>query len=257
MYKSFAKPAVGAVNLMVIAAILCSSPAVAQSLDVKNPSPLNVGLNRATIDSFGGEQFWSFIAKPGHFHLAFTLSGPQEGFSVGSKAGAGAVFAPKTPGATLVSKDLPNGAVFDGNVSQPTRVVIMIEPAKSPLVRQTNDYTLDLTGAAGSASSAGDAGAAAAAAVNAAGMGGGAPVAASGPSVVGVYNVGINGYGAAKFKADGSIATASGAKGTWEIFDADTRTYVVIIDSTRMTLTYQPGRGLVDNNGVLVFQQKR
>lgn len=233
---------------------LITLPGWAQSLDVKHPAPLKAGVNRATIDSFGGEQFWTFTAQPGHFQLTFVRSGPQEGFSVGPKAGVGAVFAPKTPGAELTSKDSPSGTVFEGRVTQPTRVVILIEPAKSPLVRQTNDYTLEATGAVASGDGGG-----AGAQTGAAG-GGGQPSqpgpSGAGPSVVGVYNVGLNDWGAAKFAADGTIVTASGAKGTWEVFDADTRTYVVTVGGTRFTLTFQPGRGFVDNNSNLVFQSK-
>ena len=76
------------------------------------------------------------------------------------------------------------------------------------------------------------------------------------PSVVGAYNVNLNDYGVAKFKADGSIVTSSGAKGNWELFDADTRTYIVTINADRLTLTFEPGRGFVDKNGTLVLQSK-
>ena len=120
--------------------------ALAQSLKVKEPAPLSSGVNRSAVDSFAGEHFWTFTATPGKFHLVFTRKTPKEGFVVGGKAGVGAVFAPQTPGAVLNSKDNDSGTVFDGSVTQPTRVIIMIEPANSPLVRQTTEYTLEATG---------------------------------------------------------------------------------------------------------------
>jgi hypothetical protein len=121
-------------------------------------------------------------------------------------------------------------------------VVVMIEPPKSPLVRQTVEYTINLSGAAGESSITPS---------NAA-----TPNTASAPSVVGVYNVSLNDYGAAKFNADGTIVTTSGAKGNWECFDADTRTYIITLNNNRMTMTFQPSRGFVDNNNTLIFQLK-
>jgi hypothetical protein len=205
----------------------------AQSLKVENPAPLKAGVNRAVIDSFGSDQFWSFTAT-GHFRLSFSRSGAQEGFNI-AKCGAGAVFAPKTPGCKMTFVESQSGTVFTGDVTQPTRVIIMIEPAKSALVRQTNEYTLEVSGAANYSAATG----------------------ASTPSVVGTYSAGMNDWGAAKFSADGQIVTTSGANGTWQLFDADTRTYIVIVAGSRMTLTFEPGRGFVDNNGLLVFTAKR
>ena len=229
-----------AMSFMIFAAIsVCLvAPSQAQTNDVKNPAPLKPGLNKAVIDSFGSEQFWTFTVQPGHWQLRFSRSGPQEGFSVGSRVGVGAVYAPKTAEATIDFKEDPSGVVYNGNVKHPTRVVVMIEPAKSPLVRQTNNYTLEATGSVAEGSAA-----------NASGD-------SSTPSVVGSYNVNTNDYGVAKFAADGSIVTSSGAKGTWELFDADTRTYVITINAQRMTLTFQPGRGFVDKNEVLVIAVK-
>jgi hypothetical protein len=134
---------------------------------------------------------------------------------------------------TLVES--PSGTVFTGDVAQPTRVVIMVEPPKSALVRQTNEYTLEASGAVNYATVAGN----------------------GTPSVVGTYTVGLNDWGAAKFSADGKIVTTSGAEGTWQLFDADTRTYIVTISGNRMTLTFEPSRGFVDNNNFLTFTVKR
>jgi hypothetical protein len=231
-----------AMSFMIFAAMsMClAAPSQAQTNDVKNPAPLKSGLNKAVIDSFGTAQFWTFTVQPGHWQLRFSRSGPQEGFSVGSRAGVGAVYAPKTAEAVMDFKEDPSGVVYNGNVKHPTRVVVMVEPAKSPLVRQTTNYTLEASGsvAEGSATTA---------------SGGGD---ASTPSVVGTYTVNMNDFGVAKFAADGSIVTSSGAKGTWELFDADTRTYVIMINGQRQTLTFQPGRGFVDKNEVLVIAVK-
>jgi hypothetical protein len=214
------------------------APSTAQSLDPKNPAVLPQGITRATIDSFGHEQFWTFTTGPGHFHLAFTRSDPKEGFTTGPNAGIGAIINPKVVGSTMTFKEGPQGTVYEGDAKSNTRVVIMIEPPKSALVRQTCDYTLTLEGQITSAGGSDSA----------------AP--AQEPSVVGVYNMFMGDAGAAKFKADGTISTTSGANGTWELFDQGTETYVIILGGKRLTLTYQPGRGFIDNNNILVLQRK-
>jgi hypothetical protein len=230
----YGKRIMTAIAIASVLPLMTSFSVNAQSLKVENPAPLKSGVNRAVIDSFGGEQFWSFTAT-GHFQLSFSRSGAQEGFNI-AKCGVGAVFAPKTPGCKMTFVESPSGTVFTGDVSQPTRIVVMVEPAKSALVRQTNDYTLEASGAVNySATTAG----------------------AGTPSVVGTYTANLNDLGAAKFTADGKIITTSGANGTWQLFDADTRTYVVVIAGNRMTLTFEPGRGFVDNNGNLTFTAKR
>jgi hypothetical protein len=220
--------------LGVALAAAAIAPAQCQSLKIESPSPLKEGVNRGVIDSFGTEQYWSFMAT-GKFQLSFSRSGAQEGFNV-ARCGVGAVFAPKTAGSKMTFVESPSGTVFTGDVNQPTRVVIMIEPAKSMLVRQTNEYTLNATGSVNYA---------------------GASSSDSAASVVGTYAVDSNGWGAAKFTQDGNIITTSGSNGTWQLFDADTRTYVVIIAGQRLTLTFEPGRGLVDNNNQLMFKSKR
>lgn len=223
-----------ALTFATVAVLMAPFNASAQSLKIDAPAPMKAGSNRAVIDSFGGDQFWTFTAK-GHFQLHFSRSGAQEGFNI-AKCGAGAVFAPKTPGSKMTFVESPSGTVFTGDVTQPTRVIVMIEPAKSSLVRQTNDYTLEASGAVAFATADG---------------------VASTPSVVGTYSVALNDYGAAKLSADGSVVTTSGASGKWQLFDADTRTYVITIDNNRMTVTFEPGRGFVDNNGTLLFTAKR
>ena len=212
-----------------------SEKAVAQSLDVKHPAELKEGPNLATIDSFGGSQFWFFNAKPGNFKCTFTRSGAQEGFNVGPKVSAGAIINPAVQGSTMSTKDLPSGAQFEGHCDKPTRVLVMVEPAKSPLVRQTNNYTISVIGSSGSAE-----------AINA------AP-----DAVAGVYDVNINDYGVAKLAADGTISTTSGANGKWTLFDAATRSYVIMLGTDKWTVTFEPARGFVDKNGLLLFSMKK
>jgi hypothetical protein len=212
----------------------------AQSLDFHTPTALKAGPNKATIDSFvQGDHFWYFNSTPGTFQINFSVGSPQEGFSVGNKAEAAASFAPQRPGNSITYKEVPGGMVFQGVCKTPGRVIVMVEAKKSPLVRQTTDYIINVSGSAsfggGDGASAGDGGAAT-------------------PSVVGTYNFKLNDFGAAKFKADGTVVTTSGDNGTWELFDAATRTYILNIRGVKYNLTFQPGRGFIDgsNNNLLL-----
>ncbi|HEY9758696.1 MAG TPA: hypothetical protein V6C97_26250 [Oculatellaceae cyanobacterium] len=237
---------------------------VAQSLDVKHPSPLREGQNTAVIDSFGGDQFWCFTAGPGNFKVNFNRSGAQEGFAVGGKAAFAAVFAPATEGATISGKDVNGGAAYTGHCNKPTRVVCMVQKPSSPLVRQTINYTITVSGSEGSSNSGSstnfDASGGSSGAVETGGSNGltGAHGAASSTDrVAGVYDVMVNSYGVAKFTSDGNITTTSGASGKWSMFDDATRTYVISIDTGKWTLTFEPARGFVDNNGTLIFSMKK
>ena len=218
---------------LVLALLMLAVRCDAQSLHVESPAPLAAGLNHATIDSFGSSHYWSFTAQPGSFKIAFTFGNPQEGFSTGGRPVMAAAFGPKTPGSSMTYKEFPGGTTWTGSVTQPTRVVIEVDPVKGMLVRQTTAYTLQATG---SASFSGVAGAA--------------------PSVAGVYAMNFEQGGTAKFMPNGEIVSTTDARGTWKLFDAESKTYVVLFGGKRFSLTYQPGRGFVDNNGMLVFTQK-
>ncbi len=211
----------------------------AQSLSIDNPAPLRAGTNSATIDSFGTNQFFVLTAGPGAFKVTFHYGNAQEGFNTGGRPSMFVGFRPKVAGTTLKQADFPGGTTWTGTASSASRLVVAVTPPPGLLVRQTVAYTLEATGAVA--------------------FGGGAADAASaGPTVVGVYAIGIGGHeGVAKFTADGAIATTNNEVGTWKLFDADSKTYVVVFAGKRYTLTYQPGRGFVDNNGFLVFTQKK
>ncbi len=209
-------------------------PAAAQTLHADDPGPMKAGVNRGAVDSFVGDQFWYFYAEPGHFQLVFSYGGTQEGFEVGGHAGAGAIFVPKVAGATITAKEYKGGVTWEGSTTQRARVEILVQPVKSVLVRQTSDYTL---GATGNVSFGGGAGAAGAP---------GAAAAGGRDRIVGAYAVKLNDFGAAKFLPDGTIKCSNGASGTWVLFDADSAIYTVRLGGMPLTLTLQPGRGLID-----------
>jgi len=65
-----------------------------------------------------------------------------------------------------------------------------------------------------------------------------------------------NGLGLTKFSADGTLTTENGTKGTWTLFDADTKTYVVKVNTDTINLKFVPARGLVDseNQDIVAFK---
>jgi len=217
--------------------LLNMRPAAAQSLKPESPAPLHQGNNQALIDSFVGDHYYYFYAEPGKFHIALTFSGAQEGFDVGGKPSFAAVFNPKTAGSQITHKDGPTGVVYDGSVTQRTRVLVGVSPVNSKLVRQTTPYIVVVTGNVSFGN------------------------AADGPDpIVGVYaqKSGISGeppLGAVKFLANGKILASNGGTGTWNLFDPESGIYTVVIGGHRMTLTLQRGRALVDTgNKTTVFE---
>ena len=236
MSKNIRRNIIGLSALSIAAGctLFLSTPSNSQSLDVKHPAPLQSGPNKGVIDSFGGEQFWSFTAQPGPFKLTFARSDAKEGFNVGAKVGVGAIINPKVQGSSISFVENPSGTIFTGHAAGPTHVIVMVEPANSKLVRQTNEYYLTLSG------NISESGAAEAKPAN----------------IIGMYNTQINDYGFVKFLADGTIETTGDARGTWKLFDEGTQSYVVNLNGITYKLTNQPGRGLVDNNGTLQFVQK-
>lgn len=221
-------------------AILLCSPLVAeaQSLHVETPAPMRAGNNQAAVDSFVGSHYWYFYADPGSFRLQFSGGDSQEAFTIGGRAAVGAAFAPKTPGATLKWQESASGTAFEGSVKQRTRVIVEVDPRKSPLVRQTTNYVLTASGNVSFAAERGQ---------------------NSGPApIVGTYVAKLGDFGAVKFRSDGSIVASNGAHGTWTLFDADIGIYSVVLGGARMTLTLAPGRGLVDSgNHNLDFELQR
>jgi hypothetical protein len=226
--KLLSRAALGVVACILACGAFSLRPAAAQSLKPEAPAPLHAGNNQALIDSFVGNHYYYFYAEPGKFHLALSFSGAQEGFDVGGKPSFAAVFNPKTAGSQISHKDGPTGVVYDGTVTQRTRVLVGVSPVNSKLVRQTTPYMIVVTGnvSFGNASAGPD-------------------------PITGMYAQklmfsGEAPLGAVKFLADGKIVTSNGGTGNWTLFDADSGIYTVVIGGHRMTLTLQRGRALVD-----------
>jgi hypothetical protein len=77
--------------------------------------------------------------------------------------------------------------------------------------------------------------------------------------IIRTYDSKVNAYGATKFLLDGSVVTSDGSTGTWRVFDAENRIYVVEIGKFRWSVQYAPGYGLVKPSepDMIVFQEVR
>jgi hypothetical protein len=207
-------------------------PALAQSLDVKKPAPLQSGINVGTCDAFVGPHYWYFYAEPGSFSGTVTRRN-SPGETIRANLGAGIAFAPKLQYSVVTSSDKADLTHFSGSVKNKDKVVVMIDPGRPGLVRSACNYEIQVSGAVsfGEVSTA--------------------------PPISGTYEAMINDYGLTKFKDDGSLACANGMVGRWTLFDKDTATYVVNLNGSQMSLKLVPGRGLVDaaNTDMVTFKQ--
>jgi len=219
---------------------LAFATASAQSLSINSPAPLQPGINQGQTDNFTGTQYWYFYGGPGKVAVHCEFKG---GGVLGSSVNSSLTFTLSDSAQTWrISKTLVSGstanaaeATFPGTLKKRTKIIVTVAPIAGGLVRLGGAYTISVSGevAYGSAR-AGD------------------PIVQTFMQVAGMYA----NYGATKFNADGTILASTGATGTWKLFDASTRTYIVVLGGQRLSLIYMPGRGLVsaDDPSTVIFK---
>lgn len=236
------------ISLLALASLglsLCGG-AAAQSLDPKNPAPLQPGENAGTVDNFTGNNFFYFHAGPGPVNVtaAFRSSGIL-GTAMRSTLTVfvdGVSNGHRTWAQHMVLSSLQTTVQHPLTilVKKPTEIIIAIVPPAGGLIRSGGDYTVSAAGASVRFDK---------------------PL-SDAALVVGAYSPRIihdNESGAVKFLPDGTLLFASGTTGTWKLFDADTHLFTVTFANTRLSLKLIPGRGLVDaaDTTVVVFQRTR
>jgi hypothetical protein len=217
----------------LISSLLLSAPTFAQSLEIKKPAPLQPSINTGSCDDMTGPHYWYFIAEPGSFSGTVTRTGPV-GDYIEAKLGAGIAYAPSTPGATkILTSDKGKVTNFSGSVKQRTKVMVMIDPGRAGLVRAAENYTISVGGnvAFGEASNL--------------------------PEICHTYECMTYGLGLTKFNPDGTITCSKGGPGKWQLFDADTKTYILTVpNQPQIQVKYVPAYGFVDaGGGVQAFKQ--
>ena len=219
------------------------SSAFAQSANLKQPAPLQPGVNSAVI---GNEvplsHYYYFTGLPGTAQLIFNFS--SAGF--GGGGGSIKVVLLDGKGRQLNRYELKStGQVFSSNAKaaqlvvaikfdKKAKYIIRIDPPGEGLLRAAGTYEIEATGSVQFEP----------------------PIAGADP-IIGTYT---NSDGIVKFLPDGTIKTAGGDTGKWEMFDRDLRLYNVTIADKKYNLKLQPARGLItadDPSGVPNFKTMR
>jgi hypothetical protein len=228
------------VLLVALTALPALSTAIGQSLDARNPAPLQPGSNSGTVDNFVGSNYFTLTGGPGS--VIITVS--YNSMSLLGNAQRSALNIELTDDKhswterrTISSMKQSSSTTMTGNLKVPTRLILSIIPPSGGLVRMGGDYTVTATGAAKFD-----------------------PPLSPTQLIVGTYtpmSVHDNEDSAAKFSADGTLEFASGTRGRWKLFDASSMLYTVQFAQTRLSLKLIPGRGLVDSHDTtaIVFQR--
>jgi hypothetical protein len=225
---------------VVVLAALTVATGSAQSLSINSPAPLKAGVNESQTDNFTGTHYWYFYGGPGKVSVHCEFKGAG---LLGASMAAPLTFTLSDAAQTWhISKKLVSGSTadqaqttFPGTLKKRTKIIVTVAPIAGGLVRTGGQYDISVSGAvAYGEDKAGD------------------PIVQTFMQESGM----TSNYGATKFKADGSVLASTGATGTWKLFDADTHTYVVVLDGQRLSLIYMPGRGLVsaDDPNNVVFK---
>ena len=219
--------------LLVVAAV---KSGVSQSLDPRQPAPLKAGLNGSMVDSTVGTQYWYFFGGPGQIHIVVRWVRGQ--FDVGQPSPLDvAVYDENRTSVTrrqITPQKETSEARIDSVLKQRTRLIISVAAPRGGLVRQGGDYELIVSGEAEFA-----------------------PAAPQTESIARTYSNGD--FGAVRFDPNGTLETEDGTRGTWRLFDADRRVYVVTIGNRRFSVKLMPGQGLVDpgDPSAITFREVR
>ena len=216
--------------------VLTTSAAFAQSLKPENPAPLQAGINKGTVDNMVGTHYWYVNGLTGKTHIhgqvksLGLLGNPQRVDVTFTLSDAKRTWHTTK---TLSSDSKFVDCNFDGDLKAPTRLIITVAPPPNGLIHLSADYQLEASGAVAFGEKS------------------------TTDPIIGTYTQ-MNGYttnfGASKFRPDGSIETASGAAGTWKLFDESSRMYVIDMQGQeRRSLQLVPGRGICDGDSI-IFQ---
>jgi hypothetical protein len=228
------------VPVFLAAFFVFTTIATAQSLDPRNPAPLQQGENSGTVDNFVGSNYFYLTGGPG----SVTVSVSYSSMSLLGNAQRSSLNIELSDDKrswverrTISSMKQSSSTTMVGNLKVPTKLILSIIPPSGGLVRAGGDYTVTATGAVKFA----------------------APLTPA-QLITGTYTpmaIQENEDSACKLMANGTLLFASGTTGQWRLFDADSHLYTVSFRSTRMSLKLIPGRGLVDAHDptAIVFQR--
>ena len=216
---------------VLMALFLAVGGASAQSLKPDSPYPLKAGINQGTADSFVGTHYWYYYLAPGNSQLTLRYKNPKTvlGAPVYTQLKVTVTDEARTWQSSKVvtsNRNESEASFFSEKLTKRQKVIVIVAPPDRTLVRMGGDYEIVATGdvAFDDVKSTGD------------------PIVRTYDAKTAHYT---EFYGATKFNADGTIITANGFTGTWQVFDRENRIYAVQLGGIRYSLQYAPGLGLV------------
>lgn len=197
---------------------------VSQSLNPRQPAPLKPGQNGSMVDSTVGAQYWYFWGGPGQVQILARWTRGQ--FDVGQPAPLEVEVYDENRSSvtrrTITPEKPTSEARVISNWKQRAKIIISVSAPRGALVRQGGDYEIVVSGAADFSGS-------------------------SAPQAEPIIRTYSNGdFGVVRFDANGTLETEDGTRGTWKLFDAAHRVYVITIGNRRFSLKLMPGQGLVN-----------
>lgn len=228
--------------ILFLLQIVLQSSATAQSLKPENPYPLQAGINKGTSDSLVGTHYWYFYAAPGNSRVVvrFKQDTTLYGASVNNTTLTITLTDEKRTWRNtkvITPKKNASEAVFTAEkVKTKMKIIVSISPPNQNLIRMGGDYEIEADGDVKFDE-----------------------VKKSTEPIVRTYESKVNSYGSVKFLGDGTIESSDGSRGTWKLFDAENKIYIIIIENERFSLKYRPGYGLVKaaEPNMIVFQELR
>jgi hypothetical protein len=219
----------------------------AQSLDPKNPAPLQYGVNVANIDAFMTPHYWTFVARKGNVKINVTfraqsILGAQLRTQIAFN-----IYNASTPDKkftkVLESTGREVTEVIEGPSEDDHQMVIEVVPPKA-IVRAGGDYQIQaVQGVALAGARQSDAG-------------GADPIVTRHFRIFGCTNPA---QCTVRFLPGGAVALPGKQEGTWRLFDGERSVYVITVGNERRSLKLKPGVGLeqVSDETNVVYQEVR
>lgn len=227
---------------LLIALLILHWSVAAQSLKPESPYPLQAGINKGTSDSLVGTQYWYFYAEPGNSQVVvrFKQGTTLYGAAVNNTSLTITLADEKRTWRNtkvITPKKNASEAVFTAEkVKARMKIIISIAPPNQNLLRMGGDYEIEAVGDVGFDE-----------------------IKKTAEPIIRTYESKVNTYGTVKFLPDGKIESSDGSSGSWKVFDAENKIYIVIIENERFSLKYRSGYGLVKpaEPNMIVFQELR
>jgi CubicO group peptidase (beta-lactamase class C family) len=211
-------------NLSVLVGLfLALGYASAQSLKPEDPAPLKAGINKGTVATGAGAQYWYFIGGPGDVRFVAHLKS-HDGFAWPAALTVTLYDEKRAWHMSKVVTEQNADQTFIGKLEKKQKTIVSVAPPSGiSLITSGGNYELEATGEVQFEEAK-----------------------VTRDPIIRTFVANGSDYGATKFLADGTIVASDGSHGTWKVFDPENRIYTVVIEGTRFSLQYVPGRGLVD-----------